>query len=877
MVYVQADAGGVNNVYANRFNAGAWQTTGSLIEANGNTVPGTTTPRVAIDAQGNIDAIWLQKNGAQTTDSVYVNRYNNDPTPYYTIPAGADWNSVATAVYGSSAPASQLQSALGNPPLTANNRLTGFPATITVVTTTTVAPYYTVLASDTWSSIAQVVYGDSAAAGPLQAALGNPTLAVGVRLTVPSSLSFTPVTAPSNGAVLSTTDTQTTNYSLNSAALTNPGGGAWVGVSSLESSTAYASSPRIKFDQNGNGIAVWVQGSHVNASRYDKASNTWGTSVVLDNGTFPVPDEASVSLSVDPSGNAIVAWVQFQTATGPSTDLYARRYSAATNAWLGSAELLETASATATSPSVAINASGQAIVSWVQSDGTSDSIWANRYTGSAWTGAGAVESNSSAASSPSVSLDAAGNAGVLWTQSGASPGIYANRFSSASGSWSGAALSGSNGPAAAAALSFDANGNGFTWVIDGNNNVVVYRLDKATGVWKSVVLGSVANPAFPGAPALYVDASGNAIAAMVSTGSQISTIRYDAASGAWVDMGVAGGAVAPIELAVAINASGQAIVVDDEFDGEFYNLIAYRYTGGAWTDATLIGRVRSGLADETTMSMDAAGNATIVWQDFLGAYNIITNRFNNSPASYTVQATDTWASIAQALYGSSAAASALQQALGNPALTAGAQLTGFPPTLSVTTTVTVPAYYTVQQGNTWATITQNVYGTSDANAQLALRDAVGNPALAVGAHITMPSSIRYAGASGTTTATANSAVLSTTITTTVPPYYTVTGTDTWTSITQNVYGTSNANAVAALQAALSNPTLSSGLKLNVPASISYNVATTSSANSAALSYTQTTTVPPYYTVTGTDNWTSITQNVYGTSNANAVAVALQAL
>jgi len=88
-----------------------------------------------------------------------------------------------------------------------------------------------------------------------------------------------------------------------------------------------------------------------------------------------------------------------------------------------------------------------------------------------------------------------------------------------------------------------------------------------------------------------------------------------------------------------------------------------------------------------------------------------------------------------------------------------------------------------------------------------------HPTLTTGLKLTVPQTLNYNVA---TTSGANSAALSTTITTTVQPYYTVTNTDTWTSITQSVYGTSNANAVAALQVALSNPTLSTGLKLTVP-------------------------------------------------------------
>src|SRR5262249_50316919 len=148
----------------------------------------------------------------------------------------------------------------GTPPLPGGNRLTGFPPTLTVTITTTVAPYYTVQANDTWSSIAQTVYGDTAAAGPLQAALNNPALTAGVQLTVPASLTYKPVVAPTNGAALSTTETQTTNYSLNAAALTNPGAG-WVGAMSLGSSPPPTPiwNTQIQFDDNGNGISAWIQ------------------------------------------------------------------------------------------------------------------------------------------------------------------------------------------------------------------------------------------------------------------------------------------------------------------------------------------------------------------------------------------------------------------------------------------------------------------------------------------------------------------------------------------------------------------------------------------------------------------------------------------
>src|SRR5215467_4462937 len=214
------------------------------------------------------------------------------------------------------------------------------------------------------------------------------------------------------------------------------------------------------------------------------------------------------------------------------------------------------------------------------------------------------------------------------------------------------------------------------------------------------------------------------------------------------------------------------------------------------------------------------------------------------------------------------------QTTGNVPATATANNAVLSTTETTTTTTTVAPYYTVGLNDSWTNITQTVYGTSNASAIAALQTALGNPALTQGTRLTVPQTLNY---NTTASSSANSAVLSTTTTTTVAPYYTVGASDSWTSVTQTVYGTSNAAAVAALQAALGNPALTQGTRLTVPQTLNYNTTATSSSNSAVLSTTITTTVAPYYTVAQNDTWTTITQNVYGTSNANAVAALQTAL
>ncbi|MBL8268391.1 hypothetical protein, partial [Steroidobacter sp.] len=121
----------------------------------------------------------------------YVARSN--ATPYFLVPAGATWRSIASTLYGvdSDAAGQALQTAVGNPTLTTGLRLVSAPTTLTV--TPPVPTYYVVKAGDSWVSITQALYGTSNAAAvtALQSVVGNPTLATGVWLVTPSTLSYT--------------------------------------------------------------------------------------------------------------------------------------------------------------------------------------------------------------------------------------------------------------------------------------------------------------------------------------------------------------------------------------------------------------------------------------------------------------------------------------------------------------------------------------------------------------------------------------------------------------------------------------------------------------------------------------------------------------
>ncbi|MCP4928801.1 MAG: LysM peptidoglycan-binding domain-containing protein, partial [Gammaproteobacteria bacterium] len=215
-------------------------------------------------------------------------------------------------------------------------------------------------------------------------------------------------------------------------------------------------------------------------------------------------------------------------------------------------------------------------------------------------------------------------------------------------------------------------------------------------------------------------------------------------------------------------------------------------------------------------------------------YTLDTAQLSNTitvPAYYEVQTGDTWASIATSLYGTADVADELQAALNNPTLTQGVQLTSLPTNLThiETTQQAVTPYYEVQSGDTWESIANTVYGNSAAGTELA--NALNNPALTEGAHLEVPANLDYmhTGNADTSVLTGGQAAAPTTVnvipsalSTGAVPYYEVQSSDGWAGIATALYG--DGGAGPALQTALGNPTLTAGTQLIMPASLNYTPA-----------------------------------------------------
>jgi predicted enzyme related to lactoylglutathione lyase len=216
---------------------------------------------------------------------------------------------------------------------------------------------------------------------------------------------------------------------------------------------------KVYVDPSGNAISVWGQGdgtlNNIWASRYQIGSG-WGRATLIETNNegsayFP-------QVAVDASGNAIAVWYQ---SNGEQHDIWANRFVAGVG-W-GSPQPIETNTGNAFFPQVAVDPSGNAVAIWHQYDGERYNIWANRFVaGMGWETAMPIETNDAgSAYAPQVAVDPAGNAVAVWYQSdGMRNNIWTNRFVMNSG-WRKATriTTGDAGLAAVPQVAVDALGN----------------------------------------------------------------------------------------------------------------------------------------------------------------------------------------------------------------------------------------------------------------------------------------------------------------------------------------------------------------------------------------------------------------------------------
>lgn len=190
-------------------------------------------------------------------------------------------------------------------------------------------------------------------------------------------------------------------------------GGVWSDPVWLEQNNLKgldAEQPYVAMDDSGNAVVIWQQAMGAYANRYNVASSSWGSAML-------VGDAGILQIPINTTGDAVAVWRLFD-------GIWANRTGAA---------LIETHNAgDANELSVSINGNGDAIAVWRQYDGAHWNVWYNRYnaTAGSWNAAALVEENDAGdAYDPHAVIDNNGRVISVWRQrSGSRWSIWQRRF-----------------------------------------------------------------------------------------------------------------------------------------------------------------------------------------------------------------------------------------------------------------------------------------------------------------------------------------------------------------------------------------------------------------------------------------------------------------
>lgn len=181
--------------------------------------------------------------------------------------------------------------------------------------------------------------------------------------------------------------------------------------------------------QDGSGLGIYGQ-------RYNSSGVAQGSEFKVN--TYTTGNQSVPAIAMNATGSFIISWHGGSETGGTDYDIYAQRYSAA-----GVAQGTEFRVSTVIAnpqfyPRVAVDSAGNSLIVWeiAQQDGSGLGVYGQRYNAVGTALGSEFQLNAYtqySQSSPAVAMDAAGDAVVTWqsfNQDGSFYGIYAKRFAS---------------------------------------------------------------------------------------------------------------------------------------------------------------------------------------------------------------------------------------------------------------------------------------------------------------------------------------------------------------------------------------------------------------------------------------------------------------
>lgn len=393
----------------------------------------------------------------------------------------------------------------------------------------------------------------------------------------------------------------------------------WLAPVELSVAAPFTSAPQIGADGAGDAFAVWLQLSGSNQFVEAAERPAGGTWQRLGELSSAQGFAQSVHLAVDAQGDAIVAWQE----TEASQSKILAAFHAAGAAGFQPAVTVSPGTE-ASGPNVAIGSHGEAMAVWnkyVESDLVVEAAERSAATGAWQTPVQISKGESQYAAGPSVTLDAQGDAMAIWTrfeQESLKPTeeVVQTAWRPASaGVWQKPEdRTEKGGFSNSGAIGLDASGDAVAAWLHREGVVEVTRASvrpASTGTWALPQTISTGTQN-PTAPLLAVDPQGDAFAIWHQVNAVEVTVR-PASSGAWQP---------PQELAqfasqpsIALDQRGDAIATWQEFSGSFEIQARTRSAAtGVWeAPLTVAPPIYQTGTQQPQVALDDQGNAVAGW------------------------------------------------------------------------------------------------------------------------------------------------------------------------------------------------------------------------------------------------------------------------
>ncbi|MBC1236717.1 putative Ig domain-containing protein [Nostoc sp. 2RC] len=198
--------------------------------------------------------------------------------------------------------------------------------------------------------------------------------------------------------------------------------------------------PTVAMDADGDFVIAWTtygqdgSGFGIYAQRYNSAGIPQGNEFQINTSTSG--DQINPTVAIDSTGDFVISW-QSQDESG--NGIYAQRYNSAGVAQGGEFKVNTSSNGEQINPTIAMDADGDFVISWQSKDqdGSGYGIYAQRYNS-----AGVAQGNEFRVntytidhqSNPSIAMDADGDFVISWQsyyQDNSYYGIYAQRYNSA--------------------------------------------------------------------------------------------------------------------------------------------------------------------------------------------------------------------------------------------------------------------------------------------------------------------------------------------------------------------------------------------------------------------------------------------------------------